>query len=96
MPTAAKPSSEDVRQARIRAVEWKSFRRDFLFSQKHLAYALRCSRRTICAIEGGEVVHPHVELLRRFRDLKRRQERVNGSPARYTGIADVFAQQRGA
>jgi DNA-binding XRE family transcriptional regulator len=95
MPTA-KPSSEDAREARIRAVEWKTFRRDFLFSQKHLAYALRCSRRTICAIEGAEVMHPSFALLRRFRELRRRQERINGSPTSYTGIADLFAQQRGA
>jgi predicted transcriptional regulator len=96
MPTAAKRSSEDVRQARIRAAEWKSFRRNFLFSQKHLAYALRCSRRTVCAVEGAEVMHPSFDLLRRFRELRRRQERINGSPTSYTGIADLFVQQRGA
>ncbi|MGA7312627.1 MAG: hypothetical protein WBX22_01530 [Silvibacterium sp.] len=81
MPATTHPSREDLKTATARALEWKTFRRDFLYSQKHLAHALRCSRRTVVAVEGAEVLSPNIELLRRFRDLKRRQQMVNGSSA---------------
>jgi DNA-binding XRE family transcriptional regulator len=88
MPVAVNPSNEDQKRARSRAVEWKQFRRDFLYSQKYLAHTLRCSRRTISAVESGREVHnPHPELLRRFQTLKlkhEKQARANGqttSPA---------------
>jgi DNA-binding XRE family transcriptional regulator len=71
------PSPEDQKRRTVRAAEWKKFRRDYLFSQRNLADALRCSRRTIVSIEGGVTMNPHPELLRRFRDLKRAEkERV--------------------
>ena len=81
MAVAVNPSIEDRKRAVARSREWKLFRRDFLYSQKHLAHALRCSRRTVVAVEGAEVLSPNIELLRRFRDLKRRQQMVNGSSA---------------
>jgi DNA-binding XRE family transcriptional regulator len=96
MPIAKKPSREQLQQARIRAKEWRQFRRDYLFSQKHLAAALRCSRRTICAVEGVEVMAPSFVVLRRFRDLKRRQEQLNGPPPDLSNIDNLFEQQRRA
>jgi DNA-binding XRE family transcriptional regulator len=77
VPAAVNPSIEDQQRARARALEWRQFRRNYLYSQKYLAHSLRCSRRTISAVESGrEVIAPHPDLLRRFRDLKRRHERA--------------------
>jgi|HubBroStandDraft_5_1064220.scaffolds.fasta_scaffold1104685_2 DNA-binding XRE family transcriptional regulator len=97
MPTSAKPKPEDLKLAAQRAKEWKGFRRNFLYSQKHLAHALRCSRRTVCAVESGhEVMAPSFVVLRRFRDLKRRQEQLNGPPPDLSNIDNLFEQQRRA
>jgi DNA-binding XRE family transcriptional regulator len=71
------PSPEDQKRRAFRALEWKMFRRKFLFSQQNLADVLGCSRRTIVSIESGVTMNPHAQLLRRFRDLKRAEkERV--------------------
>jgi DNA-binding XRE family transcriptional regulator len=71
------PSREDQKRARIRATEWREFRQRYLFTQTALADALLCCRRTVMSIESGrEVINPHPDLLRRFRDLKRQQERA--------------------
>jgi DNA-binding XRE family transcriptional regulator len=76
MPVAINPRREDLKRAAARSREWKQFRRDFMYSQKFLAHTLKCSRRTICAIENGrESITPHADLLRKFRDLKRRHEK---------------------
>lgn len=73
--TAPTVSAEDRKKARQRAAEWKTFRRNFLFSQKALSDHLGCGRRTVVAIESGtEVFNPRADPLRRFRDLKRAQE----------------------
>lgn len=46
-----------------------------LYSERNLAQALGCSRRTIVSVESGkEVIAPHFDLQRRFRDLKRQRE----------------------
>jgi DNA-binding XRE family transcriptional regulator len=76
-PRTPPVAAADRKQARARGEEWKQFRRDFLFSQNALADHLRCSRRTVSAIESGrEVINPHLDLLRRFRDFKRKQQRL--------------------
>jgi DNA-binding XRE family transcriptional regulator len=68
------PNLEDQKRARLRAEEWRLFRRVYLFSQTDLADTLNCARRTIVSIESGETLNPHPDLLRRFRDLKRKME----------------------
>jgi DNA-binding XRE family transcriptional regulator len=65
------PSDQDRKRCVVLALEFKSFRRRFLFSQQNLADALGCSRRTVVSIEGGATMYPHPGLLRAFRDLKR-------------------------
>jgi DNA-binding XRE family transcriptional regulator len=69
--------TEKQKQAsRARAREWRQFRVEHLFSQAQLADALKCSRRTVLAVERGELVKgPRYDLLRKFRDLKAREER---------------------
>jgi len=72
---AKSAAAQELRRAgqkerRERAQEWKQFRKSYLYSQSNLADAVRCSRRTIVAIESEEVTAPHPTLLRRFRDLK--------------------------
>ena len=62
-------------EKQCRAKIWLAFRRDYLFSQRDLAAALSCSLRTVQAIEGEETV-PQARVQRRFRDLKRKQERA--------------------
>jgi DNA-binding XRE family transcriptional regulator len=97
MPPAQKSTREERQRAAERALEWRQFRVNYLFSQGNLAHALGCCRRTICAIESGrEVMAPSYELLRRFRDLKKRQEKINGQPAApaYANVSHLFAQRR--
>jgi hypothetical protein len=62
-------------EKRCRAQIWRAFRRNYLFSQRDLAAALKCSLRTVQAIEGEEVV-PQARIQRRFRDLKSEQEKL--------------------
>lgn len=70
-------SAADRKQARVRAAEWKQFRRDYMFSQSNLADALGCTRRQIGVVESGkEVYRPHAALLRRFALLKIEQKRL--------------------
>jgi DNA-binding XRE family transcriptional regulator len=65
---------EERRKVRRRATQFKAFRADYLYTQKALAGALHCSVRTVASVESGcEVVRPSLDLLRRFRDLKRRE-----------------------
>jgi DNA-binding XRE family transcriptional regulator len=72
---AAALTPEEKRKVRQRAAEWKRFRRDYLFTQKALADALPCSVRTVASIESGkEVASPSLDLLRSFRDLRRKEE----------------------
>ncbi len=72
---AASLTPDEKRKVRQRAAEWKRFRRDYLFTQKTLADALHCSIRTVASVECGyEVITPSLDLLRRFRDLRREQE----------------------
>jgi DNA-binding XRE family transcriptional regulator len=67
----------DAQRKRSQALarEFKKFRVDNLFTQAMLADQLRCSRRTIVSIENAELISPHYHLLRKFRDLKAREER---------------------
>jgi DNA-binding XRE family transcriptional regulator len=97
MPAAKNPSAEDRKQARARAMEWRTFRQNYLFSQQYLASTLHCGRRTVCAIENEEVFHPNYDLLRRFRDLKLKQKKAFGQPATpaYSNINSNL-YQRGA
>jgi DNA-binding XRE family transcriptional regulator len=62
---------EDMHQ---RALAWRRFRRDYLYAQRDLAQALKCSLRTIVSIENEERV-PSVPILQAFRDLARREKR---------------------
>lgn len=79
-PRTPSATVADRKLARQRADQWKSFRRNFLFSQKALADYLHCSIRTIASIESGtEVISPRADLLRKFRDLKREQQRMQDS-----------------
>jgi DNA-binding XRE family transcriptional regulator len=66
---------EEKRKVRQRAAEWKRFRRNYLFTQKTLADALHCSIRTVASVESGrEVAEPSLDLLHKFRDLRRSEE----------------------
>ena len=75
-------SREDIQKRTARAEEWKQFRRDFLYSQSHLAAALNCSRRTVTAVENAEVASPHYDTLRRFMTLKQKHEDQHDSKPR--------------
>lgn len=64
-----KPDDDELKERTARQEEWRTFRREFLFSQKKLGDVLNLSRRTIQEIEAGRV-SPHRSTLRAFRDLK--------------------------
>jgi DNA-binding XRE family transcriptional regulator len=94
---AQNPSPEAVKAAKARAKEFKTFRKDYLFSQKYLAQTLDCGLRTVAAIESGrEVIAPHYDLLRRFRDLKAKMQKAYGAPVPQFDRSQTFAAQREA
>ena len=64
------PTAEDRKRAHQRAIEWREFRKNYLFSQRVLGECLHCGRRTITAIENEETLWPSLDLLHRFRDLQ--------------------------
>lgn len=82
---------------KLRAIEWRQFRRDFLYSQEQLAQALDISRRTIQSIESAATVYPHCDIQRKFVTLKqehmrdvverRKRERETEIALRRQGIA---------
>jgi DNA-binding XRE family transcriptional regulator len=72
-PTRAPLTPEERRIIRQRAVEFRRFRRDFLYTQAALAESIRCAKRTIADIELGKTINPNAGLLKRFRDLKQKE-----------------------
>ena len=94
MPTAVNPSAEARKRAAARAREWKLFRQNFLYSQANLAHALRCGRRTVCAVESGrEVFSPRPELLRRFQALKLRHEKAASAAPAYASTSHLHERR---
>jgi len=85
-----KPKKDELA---LRAEEFRKFRRDYLFSQGHLAQALKCSRRTIVNVEGA-FRKPHHDLLRRFRILVNKHTRRSASDSmqRAAFLADERAK----
>jgi DNA-binding XRE family transcriptional regulator len=65
-PTA---TQEKVEDRIFRQQEWRAFRRNFPLTQSELAEELGISRRTVQAVEAGEVT-PHPRTLRRFSAVK--------------------------
>jgi len=68
-------SSDDITRREARAVEWRRFRRDYLFTQAALADVLKITRRSVVNVENCSVTNPHPDLLREFRNLKLKHER---------------------
>jgi DNA-binding XRE family transcriptional regulator len=62
-------------EKRRRAKEWKTFRRNHLYSQVHLAAAIGCAVRTVSKVESGHSI-PSLRIQRAFRDLVREQKRL--------------------
>lgn len=99
MAKAVSPGKEERLRAAARAQEWRAFRQTYLYSQGHLATALQCGRRTVCAIEHAEIMHPSYDLLRRFKALRQRHERADAAHALHVAPAYAPAErlmQRGA
>lgn len=68
-----KPNAEDLKERKLRAREWKSFRRNFKITQRKLEDILDISRRTIQMVEGGRIT-PHAGTLSKFAITKNRYE----------------------
>lgn len=70
-----KRTEEELAEREGLAKEFKSFRTDYMFSQKKLADTLGrgLCRRTIQMIEAGKV-NPNPDTLKRFRELARRHK----------------------
>lgn len=68
-----KPTPRDLKERKQRALLWKGFRRDNLFTQGKLAQVLRISRRTVQQIEAARVT-PHPGTIRVFAVLKRKYD----------------------
>ena len=66
-----KPSAtqEELEERVLRQREWRAFRRDVPLTQSKLAKRLEVSRRSVQAVEAGEVT-PHPRTLRRFLAVK--------------------------
>jgi DNA-binding XRE family transcriptional regulator len=90
MPVAKNPTKEERQRSAERAREWREFRKTYLYSQGNLAHALRCGRRTVCAIESAETIQPNWLLLRRFRALKQRHEKTAAAHAEITSRLPVY------
>jgi DNA-binding XRE family transcriptional regulator len=60
-----KPTREDIKLRKLRAEEWRAFRRDCLLTQRRLADILNISRRTVQQVEAAKV-NPHRVTLLRF------------------------------
>lgn len=67
------------RESKKRASEWSKFRRDNLFTQQRLAEILGVGRRTIQMIEGGKILYPHPETIRKFLALKVKYKQRKGA-----------------
>jgi DNA-binding XRE family transcriptional regulator len=74
-----KRTEEEIAEREGLALEFKTFRRDFKFSQKKLADTLEhgACRRTIQMIEAGKV-NPNPDTLKRFRELMRKHKANKG------------------
>ncbi len=57
---------EQLQERAQYALEWKQFRRNYLFTQAKLAEVLDCNRRTVTNVESCVTVRPHPDLLRGF------------------------------
>jgi DNA-binding XRE family transcriptional regulator len=68
-----KPTRRDLKERQARAVEWKSFRKVYLFTQKRLGDIVGISRRTVQQIEAGKVT-PHPATLRKFISYRQKCE----------------------
>jgi hypothetical protein len=78
-----KPTAEDLKERKVRAKEWKTFRREYKITQRALADLMAdpgdegagC-RRTIQMIEAG-LISPHKSTLTRFALVKNKIESEN-------------------
>jgi hypothetical protein len=79
-----KPTPEDLKERKVRAKEWKAFRKTYKVTQRALADLMAdpgeegagC-RRTIQMIEAGRI-SPHKATLIRFAIVKNRYESEHG------------------
>jgi len=88
------PSREDQLQAAHRALQWRQFRRDRLFSQTDLAQALGLCRRAVVDIECARVIHPRVATLKKFQALQRKHQRAAVMDERQAARRAAFAGER--
>jgi DNA-binding XRE family transcriptional regulator len=67
----AKPraTQEELDERVIRQLEWRTFRRECRLTQTELSERLEVSRRSVQAVEAGEVT-PYPRTLRRFLAVK--------------------------
>lgn len=74
-----KRTKEELAEREGLAKEFKSFRDEFVFTQKKLADILGhgACRRTIQMVEAGKV-NPNPETLKRFRELARKHKTNKG------------------
>lgn len=69
-------NADDRRKARARAYEWRQFRHNFLYTQRLLAETLGCARRTVVSIETASTLRPRADLLRKFKALQLKHEKI--------------------
>jgi DNA-binding XRE family transcriptional regulator len=67
------PVVEELEVRKKRAEDWKSFRKENLFTQRRLAETLGVSRRTIQQIEGAYIT-PHQDTLRLFAAFQKKYD----------------------
>jgi len=69
-----KASSEEIEERKKRAVKWRDFMKDNLFTEKKLAETIGVSRRTVQMVRAGKVT-PHKDTLHKFETLVAKYER---------------------
>lgn len=63
------PTEQELAAREQRALEWRAFRKNFLFTQVRLAEVLEISRRTVQKIENCRLT-PLANIQRRFFELR--------------------------
>lgn len=66
-----KPTKQDLQDRKTRAIEWRAWMKENLFTEKKLSDVTGISRRTIQMIRAGKVT-PHYNTLRTFAALQSR------------------------
>jgi len=71
-----KANKEELKERKIRAVQFRDFMKQYLFTEVRMAESLGVSRRSVQMIKAGKVT-PHKDTLRLFQTLVAKYKQEN-------------------